>query len=138
MPGADQTSRAERSVQMTRRRRIIYVPGKNIKPEPTIHRRELWRCLLNGVRRVDPATARQMEAEAGCFELAAWNEAFYGEYVSLEREIPWIDRVIERDGATREDIAQASAWHRLATQLMYELGDRFHWLVKWIPDRRVV
>jgi glycerophosphoryl diester phosphodiesterase len=122
---------------MTSRRRIIYVPGKNRKPEPAIHRRQLWRCLLNGVSRVDQTLSERMETDPDCFEMAAWNHTYYGEHVSLEQDIPWIDRAIKRNGASREDIEQASAWSRIATQLMYELGDLFHGLIGWLPDERI-
>ena len=39
---------------------MIYVPGLKPKPEPRAHRRELFRCLLEGVRRIDPDSAAQM------------------------------------------------------------------------------
>lgn len=38
-------------------RQIIYVPGKNPKPEAALHREILWRILVEGVRRADSAVA---------------------------------------------------------------------------------
>ena len=40
---------------------IVYIPGLLPKPEPEIHREALARCLLTGVRRVDPAVADAIE-----------------------------------------------------------------------------
>jgi|GEM_PF-236318 len=122
---------------MAARRRIIYVPGRNTKPEPAIHRRHLWRCILNGVCRVDARLAEEMEIECSGFTLAAWNYMYYAAHASLQADIPWIDKLIAKKAADNEDRVQARAWHRVATQLMYEVGDRFHGLIKWIPDERV-
>jgi len=36
---------------------IIFVPGKNPKPEAAQHRELLWRTLIEGVRRADAVTA---------------------------------------------------------------------------------
>lgn len=118
-------------------RRIIYVPGKNLKPEPTTHRLHLWRSLVAGVQHAQPGLAEQMQRRADCFQLAAWNYSFYGEHASLESDIPWINRLMDKTSAGEEDIRDARSWHRIATQFMYAIGDRFHGLLDWIPDKRV-
>ena len=117
--------------------RIIYVPGISVKPEPAIHRRQLWRCLLSGVARVRPDVAEQMQDHPDCFQMAAWNYLFYGEHGSLDADIPWIDRLVEKQAASTEDVREARAWHKTVTQFMYAVGDRFHGLIDWIPDQRI-
>lgn len=117
--------------------RIIYVPGKNLKPEPEVHRHHLWRCLLSCVRRVQPSVATEMQEQPEVFLLAPWNHLFYGRHTELDKDIPWIDRLIEAKGPTVQERKEASAWHKSAVKLMYAVGDRFHRFVNWIPDARV-
>ena len=118
-------------------KRIIYVPGKNLKPEPEIHRTHLLRCLLAGVRRVHPQVAEELQGQPESFYLAPWNHMFYGRHVSLDKDIPWIDRLIETDGPTEEEKQEAEGWHKVAIKAMYAIGDHFHGLIKWIPDARI-
>jgi glycerophosphoryl diester phosphodiesterase len=108
-----------------------------VKPEPAIHRRQLWRCLLSGVARVRPDVAEQMQDHPDCFQMAAWNYLFYGEHVSLDADIPWINRLMEKQAASAGDVREARAWHKTLTQFMYAVGDRFHGLIDWIPDQRI-
>ena len=42
---------------------IIYVPGLKPKPEHSLHREQVLRCLLEGLRRIDPGVAAEMAAE---------------------------------------------------------------------------
>ena len=56
---------------------ILYIPGLLPKPEPEIHSEALARCLLTGVRRVDPAVADAIET-AGAFDIVSWTYDFYG------------------------------------------------------------
>ena len=118
-------------------KRIIYVPGKNLKPEPEIHRAQLWRCMLAGVRRVQPSVAEEMQHTPESFFLAPWNHIFYRRHVSLDEDIPWIDRLIETSGPSEEERQEAEAWHKVAIKIMYAIGDHFHGLIKWIPDQRI-
>ena len=55
---------------------ILYIPGLLPKPEPEIHSEALARCLLTGVRRVDPAVADAIET-AGAFDIVSWTYDFY-------------------------------------------------------------
>ena len=122
---------------LVNQKRIIYVPGKNLKPEPEVHRNQLWRCLLAGVRRVQPDVAEDMERKSESFFLAPWNHILYRRHVSLDDDIQWIDRLIETNGPTEEEKHEAEAWHKVAIKIMYAIGDHFHGLIKWIPDQRI-
>ena len=112
--------------------RIIYIPGKNPKPAADLHRQQLWRCLLNGVQRVNAATAASLAEQPEAFDLLAWNREFYGEETSLESDLPWIDQLLEKSGPTREDIREARHWKKRLTKLGYAIGDRFPSLIRWL------
>jgi hypothetical protein len=60
-------------------RQIIYVPGKNPKPEAAQHRELLWRTLVEGVRRADRAVAGALQASYAQFHLVSWNYLYYHE-----------------------------------------------------------
>lgn len=116
-------------------RSIIYVPGKSPKPRPDIHREYLWRSLRHGVVRHDPALAGQVDE---CrFRLAAWNSLYYGEYESLDADIPWIEKLLEDGEASEADIAAARHWSKWLTRLLYSIGDHAHWLIRVLPDPRI-
>ena len=117
--------------------RIVYVPGKNLKPAPEEHRPQLWRCLVQGVAKVDTAAARDLTADPSRFTLAAWNHTYYKRDISLQDELPWIDRLLQTPQASALDRAEAKSWSNWAVKLMYALGDRFHGLIRFIPDPRI-
>lgn len=116
-------------------RSIVYVPGKSPKPPPDIHRHYLWRCLRRGVLRHDPALAGAIEACT--FRLAGWNHLYYRGYKPLDADIPWIEHLLESEGATQEDIRLARHWSKWLTRLLYSIGDHAHWLIGVIPDTRI-
>jgi len=114
---------------------IVYVPGKSPKPEPDTHRRYLWQSLRHGVLRQDPGLGKTLDA---CrFSVTSWNYIYYGEYESLNDDIPWIDRLLQHDGATEDDIREARHWSKWLTRLLYSVGDHAHWLIRLIPDPRI-
>lgn len=116
-------------------RAIVFVPGKSPKPPPPIHRNYLWRCLRRGVSRCDPDIGEQLDE---CrFDIAAWSFLYYEEHESLISDVPWIERLIESEGATEDDIRQARHWSKWLTRLMYTLGDSVHSLANYLPDARV-
>jgi len=117
-------------------KKIIYVPGKNPKPPADQHRQQLLRCLLHGVKNINPETAREIEA-AGCFSLVAWNRHFYHTECDINRITPWVDRLLSQDVFPQSDIeAVRTVRYRLARTL-YQLGDLLPWLIPLIPDERI-
>ena len=117
-------------------KRIIYVPGKNPKPPAREHRTQLFRCLLQGIQRIDPGTAADIET-ADCFSLVAWNHHFYNRVSSLDSLLPWINLLLEQDSYPSSDIGAARrAKYRLA-RFVYQLGDMLHWIIPLIPDERI-
>lgn len=114
---------------------IVYVPGKNPKPQPDIHRKYLWQSLRRGVLRHDADLAGRLDA---CrFSLVAWNYLYYRDYDVLDADIPWIERLWGSEGATDEDIRTARHWSKWLTRLLYSIGDHAHWLISVLPDPRV-
>lgn len=117
-------------------KKIIYVPGKNPKPPPSQHREQLFRCLLQGVQRIDPAIADDIAA-TDSFTLVAWNRHFYDAAIDIEQITPWVDRLLAQQTFPESDIAAVrSIKYRLA-RLLYQLGDHLHWLIPLIPDKRI-
>jgi len=113
---------------------IIFVPGKNPKPPPDQHRQLLWRTLLEGVHRVDPALNAELAKAESTFKLIAWNELYYQTHKDISRDLPWIDRLIHQHGPTELDIAEARAWHRRLDQALYNIVDHAPFLLRFLPE----
>ena len=117
-------------------KRIIYVPGKNPKPPARQHRQQLFRCLLQGIQRIDPDTAADIET-ADCFSLVAWNHHFYNRASSLDSLLPWINLLLEQDSYPSSDIGVARRSKYRLARFLYQLGDMLHWIIPLIPDERI-
>lgn len=117
-------------------KRIIYVPGKNPKPPAGEHRQQLFRCLLQGIQRIDPDTAADIET-ADCFSLVAWNHRFYNRATSLDSLLPWINLLLEQESYPSSDIGAARRSKYRLARFLYQLGDMLHWIIPLIPDERI-
>lgn len=109
---------------------IIFVPGKNPKPEAEQHRDFLWRTLLEGVRRADPAVYEKLSRHKAAFQLTAWNYSYYHTHKDGSRDLPWIDALINQHGPTEKDIEEAQTTHYKLTRFMYQVIDYFPFLLK--------
>jgi len=116
---------------------IIFVPGLKPKPEPAAHRYELFRCLLEGVRRIDEETARQMGECDQCFDIIAWTYDFYGEHRDLNIDLASIDALIQQKSATEQDIAEATSLKRRFLRWIYTLADNFPFLMHPVADENL-
>ena len=117
-------------------KRIIYVPGKNPKPPAGEHRQQLLRCLLQGIQRIDPDTAADIET-ADCFSLVAWNHRFYNRAVDVDSLLPWINLLLEQESYPSFDIGAARRSKYHLARFLYQLGDMLHWIIPLIPDERI-
>jgi hypothetical protein len=117
-----------------RAKQIVYVPGKNPKPEAAQHRELLWRTLVEGVRRADSATAEALRASYPQFHLASWNYLYYHEYKDITRDIPWIDALINKHAPTEKDIRDAHSWNILLSRLLLTLADHVPLLIQMLPE----
>ncbi len=117
--------------------RIIFVPGKNPKPARDVHRAQLWRCLLEGVRRARPDVAADMAAHGEVFSLVDWNFSYYGFQRSMEADLRFIDAVIARPAATAQDRREARHWRRRLVRFSYLVADLIPTLIPLLPDPKV-
>lgn len=116
---------------------IVYIPGLLPKPEPALHREQLLRCLLTGVRRIDEDIAREIEAHDSLFELVSWTYDFYHEHRDIGIDMEAIDAVIEQTLASDADIAEATSWKRRLTRWIYTLGDLMPFLIPHVASERM-
>lgn len=115
-------------------KQIIFVPGKNPKPEAALHRELLWRTLVEGVRRADRAVAGTLQASDAQFHLVGWNYLYYSEYKDITRDIPWIDALINKHGPTEQDIQDAHSWNIWLSRFLLTLGDHIPLLIRMLPE----
>ena len=114
-------------------RHIIFVPGKNPKPPPAIHREQLWRALYEGLMRIDPGCAEALNNTPAAFSLIAWNFSYYHVHADIERDLAWIDRLLTKPAADAKDISQAKDWRGRFNWLLYSIADLMPWLIRWLP-----
>jgi hypothetical protein len=112
---------------------ILYVPGKNPKPQPDQHRVQIWRTLLEGVRRIDVGVAADIRQSRDFFYLVGWNFLYYRQYVDISGDIPWIDRVIKQQQANVLDLRQAGNWKTRLSGYLYNLVDHFPAAIPFLP-----
>ncbi len=116
---------------------IIYVPGLKPKPEAAAHRHELFRCLVEGVRRIDPESAAQMQDRDHSFDIISWTYDFYGEQRDLGLDIVAIDALIQQESASEQDVAEAVSWKRRFLRWMYAVADQFPFLMHPLADENL-
>jgi len=115
-------------------RHIIFVPGKNPKPDPEQHHALLWRTLLEGVHRAEPQVANNLSQHMDNFKLIAWNYLYYHTRKDINRDLPWIDALINQHAPTEHDIQEAKATHRKLDRFLYNVIDHFPFLLKFLPS----
>lgn len=114
-------------------RHIIFVPGKNPKPEPDQHRNLLWRTLLEGVKRAVPDIYNSLSQNKDCFHLIDWNYDYYHVCKDINRDLPWIDKLLNKHGPSEKDIKEANTTHYQLTRILYQIVDYFPFLLKLMP-----
>jgi len=123
--------------RMTRDPLILYVPGLRPKPEYGLHREQILRCLLEGIRRIDPAVAQQMERDENCFDIVSWSFDFYGEHRDIALDLADIDALLEKAEANAEDMQIASSWQRRFVRSLYRAADHLPFLIPQIANEEV-
>ena len=116
---------------------ILYIPGLLPKPEPEKHRDALMRCLLTGVERLDADVAGEIRSTPGAFDIVSWTYDFYRVHRDFSLDAASIERVIEQEGPTPEDVAEASSWKRSLTRWIYTLGDLMPFLIPHVANERM-
>lgn len=115
------------------KKNIIFVPGMNPKPDPVLHKKLLWRSLLEGIRRSEPELVDDISAHFDCFQLTAWNYLYYHETKSISHDLPWIDSLINKHGPTAEDIQDTKTWQRKLAKIFFSAGDKFPFIIPLLP-----
>ena len=105
------------------KRHIVFVPGKNPKPEADHHRDLLWRTLVEGVRRIEPDIAEELIANHMDFKFIDWNYIYYQEHDDINTHLPYVEELFKRDGPSDEDISQAQAWRHKLDMFIYNTVD---------------
>jgi len=115
-------------------RHIFFVPGKNPKPAPDQHHALLWRTLVEGVHRAEPQVANNLGKHMDNFTLTAWNYLYYHRRKDINRDLPWIDALINQHAPTEHDIQEAKSTHRKLHRFLYSVIDHFPFLLKFLPS----
>jgi hypothetical protein len=116
---------------------ILYVPGLLPKPEPAIHRHELFRCLQEGVRRIDGRCAESLGDGSQCFDIVGWTYDFYGEYRDAALDQAAIARLLEMKEASAADRAEADSFRRRLIRAIYRASDRLPFLIPYFADEKL-
>ncbi len=116
---------------------IVFVPGMRPKPEPEVHRRQVWRTMLEGVRRADEEVAAAMQASPDCLTLADWTWLFYGAHAAIDPDLPAIEALLRQPGPTERDVAEARSWSKRLLRLAYLVGDMLPFLIPHLADERM-
>ncbi len=112
---------------------IIFVPGKNPKPEPELHRNLLWQTLLEGIHRSAPQLVAEFSQNNEHFLLTDWNYLYYHKHKDISRDLIWIDALINKHGPTEQDLLEAKAWHRKLDRSLFHLADLFPFIIRLLP-----
>lgn len=116
---------------------ILYVPGLLPKPEPGVHRDALCRCLVAGLRRVDAALARKLEADERLFDIVAWTYDFYREHRDFEVDRAAVQAVIDQPRVGEADLREASSLRRRASRWLFATADLLPFLIPHVASERM-
>lgn len=114
---------------------IIFIPGKNPKPSPAHHTSLLWRSLLEGVYRAESMVAKDLQEHQENFKLLSWNYLYYHRYSDINRDLSWIDALLNQHGPSKEDINEATSTHRKLHRALYNIIDHLPFLLKFLPSQ---
>ena len=115
---------------------VIYIPGLKTKPEADLHKRQLLRCLTEGLRRVDENIAAVFE-DRGNFELISWTFDFYGEHHDIELDMADIETLLRKKAASEADILVATSWKRRLAIWAFHAADFLPFLIPQVATEEV-
>ena len=113
---------------MLGRPRIIYVPGLKPKPKPPDHLKQLLRCLVEGIRRINPRIADAI-TEPEAFHVVSWTYDFYGEHRDIELDLADIDFLLARERASEQDIENAASLKRWFIIRLFRIANYLPFMV---------
>jgi len=118
------------------KKKIIFVPGKNPKPQPEKHINYLRRALIEGVSRHSDTAAHEI-LEQDAFEICAWNHMFYEEHPYYSEQLNYLDDLCRKTRASTKDKLFAQTWKISISRLIYQIGDRYPFLIDFLADDHV-
>jgi len=81
--------------------------------------------------------ALDIAANLHCFDVVSWTYDFYRTHRDIALDAASIDAVIDQDGATQADVAEASSWKRRLARWVFSLGDVMPFLIPHIATERM-
>ncbi|MEM8981676.1 MAG: hypothetical protein AAGC71_01525 [Pseudomonadota bacterium] len=114
---------------------IIFVPGMKPKPPPSDHGREIWRCLVAGIERIDGDVGALLRGRDDLFDVAAWTHLFYDEFRDIGIDKPSIDAAIEQLEPSEDDRREAQSLRLRLLRTAYIVGDAVPFLVPRLAGR---
>lgn len=112
--------------------RILYVPGVRAKPPPDLHRQLVWQCLLEGVRRADPAVAAGMARFPECLRLVLWGHEFYADYRDIAPDEAGIANLLDEELSNGDRMPELRSARARLKYFAHLLGDRVPALIRWL------
>ena len=116
-------------------RHVVFVPGKNPKPTPALHRDVLWRCIEAGARGTGSTSASDLAELGRRFHLAGWNRLYYGMDADISVDLPHVAEMLASPGARY--VAPLGPWRARFTRLLYTLGDFMPFLTHAVADENM-
>lgn len=115
-------------------KQIVFVPGKDPKPDEALYSQLLWRTLVEGVRRCDSEVADTLQDSYAQFHLINWNDLYYHSHNDGASDIPWIDTLIGKRSPTRQDILDMNSWGIWLSRILLTMGDDIPFLMPLLPE----
>lgn len=107
---------------------IVFVPGLRPKPESSIYREALLRCITFGLQRFCVDQPVDLEAVRDAFRLYSWTEEVYGEFRDIGRDQAGIDALLAAPVPNAEQRAEIDAFSRRLIRTTHRIGDRIPFL----------
>jgi hypothetical protein len=122
---------------MSRGPLLLYIPGLKPKPESSLHREQVLRCMLEGVRRIDAETAAEMARDEHFFDIVSWTYDFYGTHRDINLDLADIEAVLEKSEASTSDKEIATSWKRRFIRSLYRAADHLPFLIPQVANEDV-
>ncbi len=116
---------------------ILYIPGLYPKPEHSLHREQVSRCMLEGVRRIDADIADEMAQDEQCFDIISWTYDFYGTHRDINLDLADIEAVLKKTEASAADKEIVTSWQRRFLRSLYRAADHLPFLIPHFANEDV-
>jgi len=102
-----------------------------------LHREQILRCMLEGIRRIDPDTADEMAQDEHFFDIVSWTYDFYGTHRDINLDLADIEAVLKTTEASAEDREVVTSWQRRFVRYLYRAADHLPFLIPHFADEDV-